>query len=158
MAESWGRLAKKHDPKTRKHQIDVCRKPGLGSIAVAEGEVCTIRQRGMCASNLEHRLRHVDTEDRARRADNPRDFDRGAAAPATDVDHPLSRLRCCSLKGGVTEGHHDAVELLLHRDPSLAQRTIPFCNLFGVVSRHGSLLKCHWRAPPSATRVLLTSS
>ena len=79
------------------------------------------------------------------RADYARNVDGGVAAPATDVDHPLSWLRCCGFQRGVTEWDDNPVDLPLHREPSLAQRTVPFCNLPGVVSQHGSLVKCGWR-------------
>src|SRR5437763_6402983 len=141
MAEGLRRSAEKHDAKPREQQVDVCRKLSLRSIAVAEGEVRTIRLRAACTRHLEHRLRYVETKDRASGADHARKFDRGPAASATDVDHPLSRLRRRSLQRGGTDRHDDVVDLLLHRDPSLTQRTVPFCNLFRVVSLHGASLK-----------------
>src|SRR5437773_8295603 len=101
MAEGCGGSAKKHHAKTREQQIDVGWKRSLGSIAVAKGQVCTMRPRAARTRNLKHRPRYVDAEDCSCGADNSRKFDRGIAATATDVDHPLSWLRCCSLQRGV---------------------------------------------------------
>ena len=130
MAQSLAGLAKKHDAETREQQIVVCRKFCLGRIGFAKDEVRAIRQRSAGACNIEHRGRYVDTEDRTRLAHDSRNFDRSVATPAADVDYPLARLRRRNLQRGITERHDDAVELSLHRDPSLAHGAVPFRNLF----------------------------
>jgi hypothetical protein len=104
----------------------------FGRIGIAEGKVRAALERATRPGNLQHRFRDVDAEDRACRANPARQLDGRVATSTTDVYHLLASLRRSSLQCDLTKLPNDGLDLSLHFDPSLAQRTIPFRDLLCV--------------------------
>jgi hypothetical protein len=133
MAEGFGRLAKKLRRTARTTNRRVL-EAGLRRHRRCKREVRAIRQSGPRASNLEHRLRHVDAEHPSHRR---------SAQVASTCHRIRSRCQSPALPVAVlpplASRHRTAqrcVDLSLHRGPSLASCANPLCNLFRVVSRH----------------------
>ena len=104
MDECGHGLAEEHHAETRIQQIVAGGKRDPGGVGFAKREMRVNTLRRARPDDLQHRLRHIDTQHRACRADAAGERDRRVAATASDVDHAFSRLRRGGLQRGVAEG------------------------------------------------------
>jgi hypothetical protein len=128
-----GRVGKEHDAEAREDDVGVrAREDVRLRVGLLEVDGSCLGVTAPAAGLLEHHGRHVEAGDRAAASDPAGQLERGVAAAAADVDHPLARCDRGALHGAESEWGDLGIDQRADGHPAGPGALVPIAYLLGV--------------------------